>query len=86
MLPQVIKRDGTKEKFSLINIAKVVTAAGVSPEEARLLSERIEIWATQQAATELTSLQIRDKVLEELLSINKNAAELYKWYEQSKDI
>ena len=86
MLPNVIKRDGSIEKFSVINIAKVVTASGVDPEQAKKLSDTIATWAKEKNVETLTSLEIRDKVLEELQKINTNAAELYKWYEQSKEL
>lgn len=86
MLPQVVKRDGSTEKFSIINIAKVVTAAGLNPDQAKAVSEKIATWAESQKVDSLTSLQIRDQVLKELLTLNENAADLYKWYEQSKDL
>jgi transcriptional regulator NrdR family protein len=86
MLPQVVKRDGTIEKFSVINIARVVHAAGLTAEEAKEVSESIANWAEQQHVASITSLQIRDQVLEELKEKNQHAAELYKWYEQSKEL
>ncbi len=86
MLPQVVKRDGAIEKFSIINISKVVQATGLTPEEARLVSEKIAIWAENQKVNSLTSLQIRDQVLKEIQEINANAADLFKWYEQSKEL
>jgi len=86
MLPLVIKRDGTSEKFSVINIAKVVQAAGLTPEQAKHLAENISAWAEQQNVSSFTSLQIRDQVIRELEAVNTNAADLYKWYEQSKEV
>jgi transcriptional regulator NrdR family protein len=85
MLPQVKKRDGTLEKFSVINLAKVGVAAGLSADQAKELVERIQYWAENLQTPEVTSLQIRDKFLEELPKINQQAADLYKWYEQSKE-
>lgn len=85
MLPKVVKRDGTIEKFSYINIAKVGIASGLTPEQAKTLAERIGQWALSLNSEQITSLQIRDKLLEELPKINQSAAELYKWYEQTKE-
>ena len=85
MLPKVIKRDGVGEKFSLINIAKVAVAAGLSPDQARVVAENISTWSETVGNSEITSIQIRDKMIEELEKINQNAADLYRWYEQSKE-
>ena len=85
MLPQVIKRDGTKEKFNLINIAKVATASGLTPDQAKELAETMSHWADGLNKSEMTSLEIRDKMVEELKKINQNSANLYTWYEQSKE-
>lgn len=81
----VIKRDGTKEKFNVINIAKVATASGLTPDQAKQLSQTILSWTEGLGKDEINSLEIRDKMVEELTRINQNAADLYTWYEQSKD-
>jgi len=83
---QVIKRDGSREKFSIINIAKVVTTAGLTPEQAKTLAQHIESWALATGKDEVTSLEIRDQVLMELKKVNANAADLYTWYQQSKEV
>jgi hypothetical protein len=85
MIPTVIKRDGIKEKLSVINIAKVATASGLTPDQAKGLSQVILSWAESLGKPEITSLEIRDKMVEELAKVNKNAADLYTWYEQSKE-
>lgn len=85
MVPMVIKRDGTKEKFNVINIAKVAMAAGLTPDQAKSLSEILLRWAQESGKPEITSIEIRDKILVELPKISQNAADLYTWYEQSKE-
>lgn len=85
MLPQVKKRDGSVEKFSVINLSKVLIAAGVSADQTKQIVEEIKLWAENLGVQEITSLQIRDKVLVELPKINQNAASLYTWYEQTKE-
>ncbi len=86
MLPQVIKRDGSIEKFSVINISRVVQAAGLTPDQAKEFAEKMAKWAKEQNVSSLTSLQIRDKVLEELRIVNQHAADLYEWYQQTKEL
>lgn len=83
--PLVVKRDGTKEPFSIINIARVITTAGLSPTEAKMVSEHIAAWAMELNRAEVTSLEIRDRLIPELTAINKGAADLYAWYEQTKE-
>lgn len=84
MLPQVVKRNGTKENFSVINIARVATASGLTPDQAKQVAETLEKWAASVNVPEITSLQVRDQMLQELPKYSENAAELYKWYEQTK--
>jgi transcriptional regulator NrdR family protein len=85
MLPQVKKRDGSVEKFSVINLSKVLIAAGVSADQTKQIVEQIKVWAEQLGVEEISSLEIRDKVLEVLPKVNQNAANLYTWYEQTKE-
>lgn len=86
MLPVVIKRDGAKEQFSVINISKVAMASGLAPEQAKQISELLLEWVKSLKKEFITSLEIRDKMLEELRKINIEAAQLYEWYEQSKEV
>ena len=85
MLPKVIKRDGVVEKFSIINIGKVAMASGLTPEQAKSLAESMSRWAESLNVEQITSVQIRDKMIEELGAMNQNAKDLYQWYEQSKE-
>ena len=84
MYPLVIKRDGEKEPFSVINIARVITTAGLTPAEAKTVAEHIAKWASSLNRPEITSLEIRDYLIPVLAEVNKNAADLYSWYEQTK--
>lgn len=81
---EVIKRDGTLEDFDANKVAKVVHAAGLNKDEARLLSEKVNLWIRGLNQNKISSLQIRDKVLEELKLVNKYAADLFQWYEKTK--
>ena len=86
MLPKVIKRDGVEESFSLINLANVATASGLTPDQAKALAETIKTWAESLNVEKITSLQIRDQMLIEIRKISQPAADLYTWYEQSKEL
>lgn len=86
MLPQVIKRNGQLEKFSLINIAKVAVAAGLTAEQGKHIAESLSAWAESLNKPQITSLEVRDKMIDKLAEISEHAAELYKWYEQSKEL
>ncbi|OGG02422.1 hypothetical protein A2Z33_05175 [Candidatus Gottesmanbacteria bacterium RBG_16_52_11] len=81
---KVIKRDGTSEDFESDNIARVVTAAGLTPEEAQALARGVTETVSLRGKNEITSLEIRDLVLEELKLVKGSAADLYQWYESTK--
>lgn len=81
----IIKRDGSTENFDKNKIAKVVKAAGLNDSQAAILSENIYAWGEQSGKEKITSLEIRDKVLEQLKIIDGNAAGLYEWYEKTKE-
>ena len=81
---KVLKRDGSTEEFSPAKIIRVVQAAGLKPEQARDLSEKITQWIKGLKQNSVSSLKIRDKVLEELRKVNEYAAGLFEWYEKSK--
>lgn len=80
----VIKRDGTKEDFQPEKIARVAKATGLSEEEANALAQNVTTWVASQQAS-ITTLQIRDKVLEELQNGHSYAAGLFEWYEKTKN-
>jgi transcriptional regulator NrdR family protein len=82
---QIIKRDGRVEDFDTEKIKKVVKAAGLSDVEADELSERISKWAHTLNREEVSSLEVRDKVIEELQELDEFAANLFAWYQKTKD-
>ena len=82
---RVVKRDRTLEDFDKKKIARVVAAAGLEIEKANDLADRVDLWVTQNSQEAVTSLQIRDKVLEELKKVSSYAAGLFEWYEKTKD-
>ena len=82
---QVIKKDGTLEDFEKGKIERVITAAGLSQEQAEKLADDIEKWAETSGKNQITTLQIRNQVLLELKGLNEFAANAFVWYEKTKD-
>ena len=81
----VIKRDGSTEAYDRHKMVRVVQAAGLNSSQAEELAEAVDSWIHNENLITLTSLQIRDKVLEELKRIHKPSADLYAWYQQTKE-
>ena len=81
---KVLKRDGSFEEFDPGKIARVATAAGLKVDQAQELSARVAKWVNGLGQEMVSSLKIRDKVLEELRKVNKYAADLYEWYGKTK--
>lgn len=63
---QVIKRDKTVEEYQENKIEKVVLAAGLNLKQAKLLTANINGWIKKNSFLKVSSLEIRDKVIEEL--------------------
>lgn len=83
--PKVIKRDETSEDFSPEKLGRVVRAAGLNEEQAKLLIESIKSWIKSLNVRDIKSTELRDAVLDEMEKLNKPAAGLFKWYQQTKE-
>ncbi len=81
---QIIKRDGSKEPFDLDKIARVVTAAGLEPDETDRLVNKLTDWINSLNKVEISSLEVRDQVLLALDSINTSVANLFRWYQKTR--
>ncbi|MCR4263470.1 MAG: ATP cone domain-containing protein [Candidatus Roizmanbacteria bacterium] len=81
----VIKRDGSKEIFSEAKIARVMGAAGLTSEQTKQVVNQVNEWLTKQGQKEITSLSIRDVLLTILPEINKPVADLFTWYQKTKE-
>lgn len=81
----VLKRDGSRENYDEVKIIRVVTAAGLRPDQAQKLAKKVTLWVDNLRQPEVSTLQIRDKVIEGLKKVNDNAAGLFIWYEHTKD-
>ena len=85
MQKNVKKRDGSSETYEEDKIIRVVTTAGLAADKARDLGAAVTAWVNSLPDTHISSLKIRDKVLELLTAANANAADLYRWYETTKE-
>lgn len=83
---RVIKRDGKIEDFDQGKIERVAKAAGLKPDDAKRVAQNVAQWVTNNTFDHtISSLKIRDKVVEELQRVNSYAAGLYTWYEKTKE-
>lgn len=80
----VRKRNGETEPYDSKNVYKVVKAAGLNDEESRKISDQVNNWIISQGKSEISSLEIRDQVINYLKEINTDIADLYRWYESTK--
>ena len=81
----VIKRNGEKEAFSKLKVAKVAVAAGLSETQAVELANNLELELIKQGKDSVTSLDISKIVSSELHKVDEYAANLYDWYQKIKE-
>lgn len=81
----VIKRDGSRQHFQSRKISKVVKAAGLNSNQTAKLAKTVSLWAASLNKNEVSSLRIRDKVLEQLRLIDPPVARLFQWYQKTKE-
>ncbi len=81
----VIKRDQSAEQFEVAKISRVAQAAGLDEEKSLEIAHRVEAHFTQMNLEKVTSLQIRDIVLSELKKEDSYAANMFEWYEKTKE-
>lgn len=81
---QIIKRDGTKEPYDEEKIIRVVKAAGLDDEKSIELAHAVTQKLQGTNIEDVTSIRIRDIVLEELKIMDQYAANLFEWYQKTK--
>lgn len=81
---KIIKRDKTTEEFDIEKITRVVQAAGLSKEQADTLTESIIQWVKDLKSDMINSDSLRETVINEIAKFNKQAADMYRWYEETK--
>ena len=82
---KVSKRDKSTDDYNPEKIMRVVKAAGLTQKETVKLTSSITKWLKTQPRPEVTSLQIRDRVIIEIQKRNVDAAKKFIWYEKYKD-
>ena len=80
-----ISNDNVIEKYDPEKIKSVVVAAGLSEKKADLLCDKVNEWAVGLKRKVVTSIEIKDKVVEEIKKLDDYAAKKYIWYEKYKD-
>lgn len=82
---QVVKKDDSTQPYDQGKIARVVTAAGLKPEESEVLAQKVTAQIQMLGSEKVESSTIRNLVSAELLKTNQFAARAYDWYEKKKD-
>lgn len=85
MAKTVIKRDGSEQAFEKDKIARVVQAAGLRADQAKDLAEKVDDWMQKQSEEKINSIQIRDEVLNQLRQMDEYAANMFEWYQKTKE-
>lgn len=85
MQKQVIKRDGSIELYEEVKIERILVTAGLTMDQAHALALDVTNWFNSLSDTNVSSLQLRDKILELLPTVNKSVADFYRWYQKTKE-
>ena len=85
MPKQVIKRDGSTEPYEESKIVRVVEAAGLTSDQAKELAGKATEWVNTLPEAAISSLRLRDKILELLTAVDPNVADFYRWYQKTKE-
>jgi transcriptional repressor NrdR len=90
-IPFVIKRDGRREPFSrekiLNGVRKACEKRPISIDALEKLVDRVESWVLEQGRKEISSLEIGEKVMEELRKLDEVAyVRFASVYRQFKDV
>jgi len=82
---KVFKRNGSVEDFDPDKIARVVTAAGLKPQDGFSLALEVQKWVNSTNKDKISTLEIRGKVIAMLKKVDPNVANFFIWYEKGKD-
>lgn len=78
---QILKNNGSQQLFDATKISAGLMKSGASLDEAQEIASQVEGWASSVAVDGvIKSLEVREKVLELLQSLNPGAAEAYENY------
>ncbi len=80
---QVKKRDGQTEEFSRNKIYRSVAAAGLSPNDANMVTNQVQAWAESSEQETVATQEIRNKVIQLLEERDPTVAESYRNYKKA---
>jgi transcriptional regulator NrdR family protein len=81
----VTKRDNSTEIYNPEKIINVVRAAGLTETQSQEVVDHISEWINSEHLKNISSQQIRDRIIQELKVIDPYSANLFSWYEKTKD-
>ena len=81
---QIVKRNGVKEGYDPQKIKRVAIAAGLPEIDAEKLAINVSKWMFEQRKREFNSVEIRDRMLIELEKVDKNIANVFRWYQKTR--
>ena len=81
---KIVKRDKSIEEFDISKITRVVQAAGLSKEQADELTKHIQDWVNTLGSDVVVAESLREEVTKQIEKFNKQAADMFKWYEETK--
>lgn len=82
---KVIKRNGQLEDYEPAKIKRVVEAAGIKSSDSEKLVDTVTKRLEALSAEQISTIQIRDIVIEEMQKIDEYAANMFTWYQRGKD-
>ncbi len=81
---KVKKKDGSTEEWSFDKLAASIGKSGIEVEKATEIARNVGVWATENAKEGvIESSMIRDKVFNEMQSVDSVAAEAYRVYKKA---
>jgi len=80
----VIKRNGDKQVFDPEKVQRVVIASGISPLDSEEIVENIVSWLESRGKNIVSSMEIGDKLFQELEKVDKNASGVFAWHQTRK--
>ena len=82
---RIQKRNRTLEDFDKNKIVRVLCAAGLNEKDGERVAENVAQHIQKLHDSVVASTTIRDLVQAQLNEINANVANLFRWYEKTKE-
>lgn len=79
----VVKREGEEEAWNEDKIVTSMIRSGANGDEAMKATEKVKEWIQSNSNGKVSSIELRDKIIEELHSVNPVASETYRVYKKS---